>query len=69
MAGFSWPAMGAVEIEQFLGNSIIQTEPIAPALRMKMHSEVSIWSTEAMSQMDYAFMPSKRLRAIFISLP
>jgi hypothetical protein len=61
--------MEAVEIEQFLENSIIETESIAPSLCMKMHIEASTWSTEAMNQMDYAFMPSKRLRAIFICPP
>jgi hypothetical protein len=69
MAGISWQAMETVEIEQFLENSIIVIEPIAPALRMKMHSEVPAWSTEAMNRMDYAFMPCKRLRTIFISPP
>jgi hypothetical protein len=59
---FAWRAMEAVEIEQFLENSIIVIESIASALRMKMYPEVSL-------EMEHAFMPSKRLRTIFISPP
>jgi hypothetical protein len=69
---FAWPAFHgrqeAVEIEQLLKNSIIETESIAPALCMKMHLEIPTWSMETMNRMDYAFMPCKRLRAIFVSL-